>query len=268
MNLNNKKIVLTGASGGIGSEIASQLSEAGADIALLDRDQDSLNSLTSKILSKNGHVLPIATDLLNAKAREKALDKIIDSFGQIDILINAAGLMSYRPFVEEDPLVLERIIQLNTIIPMLLARRLLPGMQNRASGKIVNIGSTFGSIGFAWFSAYSASKFGLRGFSESLRRELNGTGVSVTYIAPRAVKTNLNTAAVYQMAEATGMHMDTPEWVSKKVIEALRKDKKDVYLGFPESLFVRINAILPRLVDLALRKQNQTMSTFAKREQV
>ena len=71
---------------------------------------------------------------------------------------------------------------------MLLVRQLLPEMVARGDGRIVNVGSTFGSIGFAWFAAYSASKFGLRGFSEALRRELDGTGVTVTYVAPRAVK--------------------------------------------------------------------------------
>ncbi|MEJ2214191.1 MAG: SDR family oxidoreductase [Gammaproteobacteria bacterium] len=266
MKLENKKIVLTGASGGIGSEIAIKLAKAGADVALLDRDKDALESLAKRISVQGGNVLPIATDLLNSEAREHAIDKALRSFGQIDVLINAAGLMSYRPFVEEDPALLERIIQLNTIVPMLLIHRLLPGMQAQGQGKIVNIGSTFGSIAFAWFSAYSASKFALRGFSESLRRETSGTGVSVTYIAPRAVKTRLNTEAVYEMAQATGMHMDTPEWVAGKVIQSIEKDKKDVYLGFPESLFVRINAVFPRLVDLALRKQNQTMAVFAKGE--
>jgi short-subunit dehydrogenase len=140
-------------------------------------------------------------------------------------------------------------------------------MLARGTGKIVNIGSTFGSIGFAWFSAYSASKFALRGFSEALRRELADSGVTVAYIAPRAVKTKLNTAAVYQMAHATGMRMDAPSWVAGRVIRAIRHDRKDVYLGFPESLFVRVNTLLPRLVDMALRKQNRTMSTFAKGEQ-
>jgi len=266
MKLENKKVVLTGAAGGIGSKIALQLASAGAEIALLDRDKGALESLSEKIRLQGGNSLPIATDLLNSEAREHAIDEALRSFGQIDVLINAAGLMSYRPFAEEDPALLERIIQLNTIVPMLLTHKLLPGMQAQGMGKIVNIGSTFGSIGFAWFSAYSASKFALRGFSESLRRETSGTGVSVTYIAPRAVKTKLNTEAVYEMAQATGMHMDTPEWVASKVVQCIEKDKKDVFLGFPESLFVRINAVFPRLVDLALRKQNQTMADFAKGE--
>ena len=267
MNIKNSKVILTGAGGGIGSEIALQLAADGADIALLDRNKEALEKLAGKIRAKGREAIPLTVDLLNAESRSLALKQITEEFGHIDILINAAGLMSYRPFSEEDPAMLERIIQLNTIVPMMLTRALLPEMKERRSGKIVNIGSTFGSIAFAWFSAYSASKFALRGFSEALRRELAGSGVTVSYIAPRAVKTKLNTEAVYQMAQATKMNMDTPEWVAKRVVESIKHDRKEVYLGFPESLFVRINSLLPRLVDLALRKQNHVMSTYAKGEQ-
>ena len=85
--------------------------------------------------------------------------------------------MSFRPFSEEDPTVIERIVRLNTLVPMLLTRQLLPQLLSQGSGRIVNVGSTFGSIAFAWFATYSTSKFGLRGFSEALRRELADSGV-------------------------------------------------------------------------------------------
>ena len=199
-----------------------------------------------------------------AAAREQAVDALRDLLGGVDLLINCAGLLSFRPFAEEDPAVLERIVQLNLVTPMLLVRQLLPAMLERGSGRIVNVGSTFGSIGFAWFAAYSASKFGLRGFSESLRRELEGTGVGVTYVAPRAVKTSLNTGAVYRMAEATKMNMDEPAWVAAGIVAAIEEDAKDVYLGFPEKFFARLNSFLPRLVDGGLRKQNRVMEPFAR----
>lgn len=173
-------------------------------------------------------------------------------------------MMSFRPFAEEDPAVLERIVQTNLIAPMAMTRQVLPEMLARGSGRIVNVGSTFGSIGFAWFAAYSASKFGLRGLSEALRRELEGSGVGVTYVAPRAVKTGFNSDAVYSMAEATGMKMDEPVWVAANIIAAIERDAKEVYLGFPEKFFARLNGLLPRLVDGGLRKQNRTMAHFAR----
>jgi len=157
-------------------------------------------------------------------------------------------------------------MEVNAIGPMLFTRAVLPTMLEQNSGQIVNIGSTFGSIGFAWFSVYSASKFALRGFSQSLRRELAETGIEVSYIAPRAVKTAINSQDVYDMANAIKMNMDEPELVAKQIMTAIRRRKKECHLGFPESLFVRINAIFPGLVDRATRKQNREARRFASRK--
>jgi len=264
MKLDGSRIILTGAAGGIGSELTTQLYARGASLGVVGRSDDELVSLRGRLSGGAGTVHGAAADLLDPGARGKALGELQEALGGVDILINCAGLLSFRPIVEEDPAVLERIIQLNLVTPVLLARQLLPAMLERGHGHIVNVGSTFGSIGFAWFSAYSASKFGLRGFSESLRRELEGTGVAVTYVAPRAVKTNLNTGAVYRMAEATGMNMDDPAWVASRIVAAIDSDAKDVYLGFPEKFFAWLNGFLPRVVDSGLRKQNRTMESFAR----
>lgn len=266
MELKDKNIILTGAAGGIGSSVAYELMQQGANLALLDRDARTLASLAEGLDNPHSKIHTISVDLLDSASRQQSIMEAEKQLGHIDILINAAGLMSYRPFAEEDPVLLERIMQLNCMAPMLMTRQLLPSMLQRGSGQIVNIGSTFGSIAFAWFSAYSASKFALRGFSEALRRELGGTGISVTYIAPRAVRTKLNSEAVYRMAEATGMNMDSPDHVAQQIVKAISAGRKDVYLGFPESWFVRINALFPRLVDSVLRKQNAKMHEFAKEQ--
>ena len=120
----------------------------------------------------------------------------------------------------------------------------------------------FGSIAFPCFAAYSASKFALRGFSQALRRELSGSGVGVTYIAPRAVKTPFNPPVVHRMAALGMMHMDDPLWVAQKIVRAIEKGKDEVYLGFPESLFARVNALLPRIVDRAIVKQVPALFSF------
>jgi short-subunit dehydrogenase len=264
MKLEGARVLLTGAAGGIGSALAEQMLERGASLALIGRSEDELNGLTKHLRATGGTVHMAGADLLDPTARIQVVAQMRDLLGGVDLLINCAGLLSFRPFAEEDPAVIERIVQLNLVTPMLLARQLLPEMLEHGSGRIVNVGSTFGSIGFAWFAAYSASKFGLRGFSESLRRELEGTGVEVTYVAPRALKTSLNSGAVYRMAEATGMNMDEPAWVAARIVSAIEADAKDVYLGFPEKLFARLNGFLPRLVDGGLRKQNRVMEPFAR----
>jgi short-subunit dehydrogenase len=266
MKLKNKKIVITGGAGGLGSELALKLAKNNNELVLIGRNQTELDELARRIAVNGGKAYVIAKDLLAPDIGEQLEKQIIEQLGYVDILINAAGMMSFKAFVEEDATMAQNIMQLNSIVPMLLTRQFLPAMIARGEGKVVNVGSTFGSIAFACFASYSASKFALRGFSEALRRELKGTGVSVSYIAPRAIKTPFNSAAVYKMAEVVGMNMDEPEWVAEKIIKSIIKDDKDVYLGFPEKLFVRINAILPRLVDKALTKQNNQMAQFARQE--
>jgi short-subunit dehydrogenase len=264
MKLDTARIILTGAGGGIGSAVAIRLAAQGARLALLGRSENALRQTRERIGATEHEPLLYPVDLLDAQARKVVLSEAMRQLGGIDILINNAGQLSFRPFADEDPEVINRIVQLNTLVPMQLTRLVLQYMLDQGKGSIVNVGSTFGSIAFAWFAAYSTSKFGLRGFSEALRRELADTGVGVTYVAPRAVKTKLNSSAIYRMAEAVKMNMDEPAWVAGKIVDAIRKERKDLYLGFPESLFVRINALLPRLVDGALKKQSHKMMTFAK----
>ncbi len=264
MKLEAARIILTGAGGGIGSEVATRLAAQGARLALMDRSESALQQTSEKMDAPTHKPLLFPVDLLDTQARTVAMEQAMQQLGGVDILINNAGLLSFRPFSEEDPEMINRIVQLNTLVPMQLTRQVVQYMLDQGKGQIVNIGSTFGSIAFAWFAAYSTSKFGLRGFSEALRRELEDTGVDVTYVAPRAVKTSLNSSAIYRMAQATKMNMDEPEWVADRIVEAIKKGRKDVYLGFPESLFVRINALLPRLVDGAMKKQNHKMMAFAK----
>jgi len=146
---------------------------------------------------------------------------------------------------------------------MQLVRALLPGMLARGHGRIVNVGSMFGSIGFPLFAAYSASKFALRGFSQALRRELAGSGVGVTYVSPRAVKTALNPPVVHEMAARGMMHMDEPLPVARAIVRAIERERSEAYLGFPESLFARVNGCAPILVDRALSKQVPVLTGYA-----
>jgi short-subunit dehydrogenase len=262
MQFTNTRIVLTGAAGGIGSEIARRLAAQGAKLGLVDHNGEALGALCNELAQHNGRAVAIVADLTSDTAPQKILDAMESTYGGTDVLINGAGIIEFTEFAKQDPATIERMFRINVLAPMMLSRAMLPSMKAQRFGRIVNIGSVFGSIAFAWFTSYSASKFALRGFSEALRRELDGTGVDVTLVAPRAVKTPLNSPAVYQMAKKIKMNMDDPEWVAQQIVQAIKKDKRDVYLGFPESLFVRVNALLPRMVDKAVRKQNRVARDF------
>lgn len=263
MQIKGANVILTGAAGGIGSAIATALAIAGSRLLLVDRNQQAL-SAQAEALSRHGvaaHTL--AVDLTQSEDRANVVQQAHARLGEVDILINNAGLLDFTPYESEDPQVIERLIQVNVTAPLQLTRAVVPQMLARQQGRIVNMGSTFGSIGFPYFAAYSASKFALRGFSEALRRELEGTGVGVTFIAPRATRTALNSSAVNRMNEVLKVAMDPPARVASAVVEAIANDRKDVYIGFPESFFVRLNAVLPRVVDNALRRQLDVMRNHA-----
>ncbi|MDQ6995868.1 MAG: SDR family oxidoreductase [Mariprofundus sp.] len=260
MQVNGKRVVLTGAAGGMGRILAAELKEKGATLALVDANADALHQVAAEL--QGAH--PVAGDLSSAEGCRIACDECRELLGGIDLLINLAGINSFAAYEDEDPDKIELMMRVNLLAPMWMARAILPTMQEQNSGRIVNVGSIFGSIGFAYFTTYSTTKFGLRGFSEALRRELADTNIKVTYIAPRAVKTPMNSNAIIKMGEATKMNMDTPEEVVKKIVAAINNDRKDIYFGFPETLFVRLNVMFPRLVDKILAAQNRIARKFAK----
>lgn len=262
MKLEHTRIAVTGACGGIGQALVNELLDRGALVGLVDRRADALEALAAQWSSDAGRLEAVAADLTDGAGRGQVLRRMRERFGGIDVLINNAGVTAFTEFARQDPAAIESLLRINLTAPLLLTRLVLPEMLERGHGRIVNIGSVFGSIGFAWYSAYSASKFALRGFSEALRREIAGSGVGVTYVAPRAVKTPLNAPEVYRMAQKTGMKMDEPARVARCITRAIERDRDEVYLGFPESLFVRLNALFPRLVDAGLRRQNRIMREF------
>ena len=127
---------------------------------------------------------------------------------------------------------------------------------------MVNVGSTFGSIGFPCHAAYCASKFGLRGFTESLIREYAHSPVNFYYLAPRATQTSINSDAVVSMNRALGNQMDPPERVADALVAQLEGNKSRWFIGFPEKVFARINGVLPGIVDRALIKKLPVIQRF------
>lgn len=262
MNLHSKRILVTGAAGGIGRELCRLLAERQARLYLVDRDQQAVAQAAQDLPVD---AIASGADITHAGERDAVVEQMRKAFGGIDVLINLAGILDFKRFQDSDAATIQRITQVNVEAPMQLARAVLPGMLAQGGGRIVNIGSMFGSIGFPCFAVYSASKFALRGFSQALRRELAGSGVGVTYVSPRAVKTPLNPEVVHLMAERGMMRMDDARWVAGQIVRAIEKDRQEAYLGFPEKLFARINAVLPGIVDRGIASQVPEILAFADR---
>jgi short-subunit dehydrogenase len=255
MNLHGSRILLTGAGSGIGRCLALALGARGARLMLVGRNIARLNETVHQITASGGNASALAHDLGDPGGHDRLVQSTISSLGGIDLLINNAGISGFGEFARENPAAIDEIININITAPLLLTRAVLPAMLASGKGRIVNIGSIFGSIGFPHFAAYSASKFALRGFSEALRRELADSGVGVTYVAPRTTRTTFNSEALHQLSAASGATIDDPATVAAIIIDAINADRDEVYIGWPEKLAVHLNALLPRLISIAIGKQ-------------
>lgn len=273
MNLNGKRILLTGAAGGIGQPLAFALSNKGAKLALVDRDHTRIATLCEKINQlggvggTGGTAITIATDFKEMAAAQNVVDVAISRLGGVDILINSAGILDFTLFENQSMDRIAQMMHINAVVPMQLTRALLPKLLAQGGGQIVNIGSIFGSIGFPHYAAYSASKFALHGFSQALRRELVDSDITVTYIAPRAIKTAMNDQVASKMLEATHTAMDDPKEVVVQIIKAIEAEKHEHYIGQPESFFAWLNGFLPSAVNIGLKKQARLARQFVVNKQ-
>jgi len=261
MDIKGKTVIITGATGGIGGEIARAFAEKGAKLILVGRNRDRLQKLQAEFKGKGTEVLSVAADLSCDKDIKHMVAAAEEKFGAIDIVINNAGAMAFNPVLKATEEEVKSVVMTNIYGPIRLAQAVLPGMLNRKSGRIVNIGSIFGSLSFPYFGVYSASKCAVRGFSEALRREIQGSGVGVTYIAPRGTKTS-QTESFLEMAKKTGMNLDDPKKVAQIIVNSVVKEKREVYIGGPERLFVLINKLFPKIIDRALRKNVDIMAEY------
>ncbi len=246
------RVVITGASRGIGAAIAHRLAARASWICLVGRDRGALEAVRSGLGAVDSCL--VAGDLLDASTSEEIVAAVA-RHGGLDLLVNNAGVSGFSGFPDQDPAAIGRLIQVNLVAPMLLARTLIPELSKSAKAQIVNIGSTFAYIGHPGFAAYCAAKFGLRGFSEALARELSDTEIRVRLFSPRATATGINSAAVRAMNRDLRVREDQPDEVAAQFMGFLERGGDEYCVGWPEKFFARLNQWMPALVGGALKKQ-------------
>jgi short-subunit dehydrogenase len=245
------KAIITGASGGIGAAFAKVLSSRYQQLFLVGRKRDRLEQLNNVL--RNVHATLLVGDLANPDFLKEIVATINPAEG-IDLLVNNAGVGLFGGFEHQTDDEIRSVIESNLLVPMLLTKALLPALKVKNS-QIINVGSAFGSIGYPGFSAYSASKFGLHGWTQALSRELSGTSVRVRLFSPRATLTDMNDDNVRKLNTELKVAQDTPEFVAQEFLKFLGSQKKTYQLGAPERLFAWLNGTAPGVVGQALEKK-------------
>jgi len=249
------KALITGGAGGIGGEIARELLARGAAVLLVDRDAAALTRAADRLAEHGERVGTMVADLTSASDRQRLCTEAARWRAGINVLVNNAGINHFCMFEDQPPEQVDLAVAVNVLAPLHLCRGLLEHLKRQPQARILNTGSVFGAIGYPGYAVYSATKFAVRGFTEALRRELADTHVGVHYVAPRATRTGINTSAVERMNAELGVAMDPPEVVAAAVCDMLEDGRAELVLGWPEKFFARVNGLLPRVVDGALRKQ-------------
>lgn len=250
MQLKQARILLTGASGGLGQDLARELAGAGAAVLLAGRDAVRLAAIKAELGASADSVV---ADLTTAQGIAAA-NAAARAFG-VNVLINNAGVGAFGLFDQQAWPTVEQVLATNLEAPLRLTQALLPWLKAQPAAAVVNVGSMFGSLPYPGFAAYSAAKAGLRGFSQALRRELADTPVAVIHIAPRVIDTPLNTEAVNQLNRALKNNSDSSQAVARQIVAALRHGKGEHHFGFPERLFAWLNGFAPSLIDRGLAGQ-------------
>ena len=254
MKLTHARVLLTGAAGGIGAASAHALVEAGASVLLTGRDPAKLDALARSLKAQApaARVEWLAEDLLTASGIADLA--LLAGRWECNVVVHNAGVGSFGRFENTSGDILQQVLHTNLLAPMLLTRALLPHLRAQLSARVVCVGSVLGAIGLPGYAVYAASKFGLRGFAEALRRELGDGPVGVQYLGPRSTQTAFNSPGAEAFNRATGTASDPPELVAAALVDLLRSGQAERFLGVPEKFAVRVNGLAPRLMDAAFAK--------------
>ncbi|XP_058508747.1 dehydrogenase/reductase SDR family member 7B [Solea solea] len=259
--LQDAVVVITGSTSGLGKECARVFHAAGARLVLCGRDAARLQQVVQELTAssagtQNKTYTPstVTFDLANTATVDRAAEQILNCYGQVDVLINNAGI-SYRGDILDTHLSVHReVMETNYFGPVALTQALLPSMVRRRSGHIVVISSIQGKIAIPYRSAYAASKHATQAYFDCLRAEMECYGIPVTVVSPGYIRTNLSVNAVTGdgskygvMDKTTAMGRD-PGDVAQAVLKAVRQKSKDVVLAAPlPTLAVYLRTLWPTL---------------------
>ncbi len=248
--LNNKVVIITGASSGVGRSLAFAFARRAARVVLVARRAERLEAVRREIEPYTTDVLVIPADISDEAQLQRVVDETLERFGRIDVLVNNAGIMVGGPLQRQEPDLIEKMIRVNLWAPIRLTQMVLPHMLAQRHGYLLNVGSGLGRLAVPMFSSYTAAKYGLSGFSDVLRRELHRTGVHVTLVQPGWTHTELFNPDVEELVGRYGFDVEHPDDVAERSVLALVRGEQEVILG---GMLARIGIFAQRYAPLLVQ---------------
>jgi len=255
--LQGRRVLITGASSGIGRALAQQLAQAGAKLVLAARSEDKLHELAGSLRVPREDVLVVPTDITREQDRQNVLDRAADHFGGLDVLVNNAGIASWAHFADSTEEILRQIMEVNFFAPAELIRRAIPILVEGQQPAVVNVASMCGRRAMPAWSEYSASKYALCGLTEALRGELARFDIDVLLIVPGLTRSEfsqhfLRTEGRARIEFDRGM---PPEQVAASIVRSLRANRTETVVGGDARWMLRFNRFFPRLLDYLLARK-------------
>jgi NAD(P)-dependent dehydrogenase (short-subunit alcohol dehydrogenase family) len=243
-------VIVTGASRGIGAATARLLASQGAKVVLAARSAEALFALEAELSRRGQTALAVPTDVTDPYQLDRLVERTLEVFGRVDILINNAGIGDPSEFARTPDELVDRLFETNLLGPIRLTRRVLPHMLARRSGHVIFVSSVAGHIPIPPLTIYSVTKAGLLALAESLRREVGPLGIRVSVVSPGFIRTD--------MVEAGGVApawipIPGPELVAGTVASLIRRPRRHVLTPWYYWPLVALNTLAPGLVDLGLR---------------
>lgn len=250
MKVAGARVLLTGASRGIGAATAQELARRGASLAIVARSVKALASVAEECRDLGADVQVIVADM-SREAEVRAMVATADKgLGGIDVLVNNAGLGLTDPVSELDPADLRYVFEVNVMAPHVATVAVLPGMLSRRQGRIINVGSVASHVSTPNLGGYSATKFALKALTDALRMELQGTGVGATLICPGPIATEF---VVNSRGEVHG-RMPTrpigapPRDVAKAICKAITHGSAELFIPAYYQAIVGANSVAPQVL--------------------
>jgi len=253
--VSGRRILITGASSGIGRALALDLARRKNSLLLTARREDRLEILAAEVRELGGEPVVVAGDITDTNLRDRVVSQTQESFGGLDIVINNAGVGGIGTFASADEARLRKIMEVNFFAPAELSRATLPLLRASDDGVIVNIGSVLGHCAVPKKSEYCASKFAMHGLTDSLRMELASEGIDVLLVSPSTTSSEFFDQAMRSDGKASKNDSPmTPEQVAVHTIRAIERGKREVVLSMGGKLLVWADRLVPSIVSRVLRR--------------